>query len=90
MTMENITLRLSSDLIKKAKELTGDANDLQAFITDAIIKEIERRQMPKAHQNFWATVTEIREQLADEGLEIHPDDIWGDIRDSSPGREVIL
>lgn len=90
MTMENITLSLSSDLIKKAKELTGDTNDLQAFITDAIMKEIERHQMPKTHQNFWETVTEIREQLSDEGLEIHPDDIWGDIRNSSPGREVIL
>lgn len=82
MTMEDITLSLSSDLIQKAKEITGDAVDLQMFIADAIAKEIERRQTPGLHQNFWETVSEIREQLKNEGVEIDPDDIWGDVRNT--------
>ena len=90
MAMENITLRLSSDLIQKVNELTNDAVDLQTFITDAIAHEIERRQKPKVHQNFWDTVSEIRAEMESEGIDMDPDAIWADVRDTSPGREVIL
>jgi cellobiose PTS system EIIB component len=41
-------------------------------------------------QELWAKVESIRAQMEAEGIEINPDAIWGDVRDRSGGREIIL
>jgi hypothetical protein len=34
-------------------------------------------------------IAKFREELIEEEIEINPDEIWGNIRDYHPGREVI-
>lgn len=90
MTMETVSFSLSSDLIQKAKKLMGESGNLDAFVADAIATEIERRQMPQAHQEFWETVSQIQTDLKAEDLDLDPDEVWTEIRDPSPGREVVV
>ena len=37
--------------------------------------------------NLWEAMVEWREEYAVEELDIDPDEIWGDVRERSPGRE---
>ncbi|MEH2340194.1 MAG: type II toxin-antitoxin system Phd/YefM family antitoxin [Nostoc sp.] len=50
--------------------------------------EYERLLHPKL--GFWESVERFRQEILEEGTEISPDEVWKDIRDKSPGREVIL
>ncbi|MEL6139232.1 MAG: type II toxin-antitoxin system Phd/YefM family antitoxin [Cyanobacteria bacterium J06628_6] len=52
------------------------------------IAEYQKLQQPRP--NFGEAVQEFRRYIAAEGIEIDPDEIYGDIRDRSPGREVDL
>ncbi|PZD73664.1 hypothetical protein C1752_02062 [Acaryochloris thomasi RCC1774] len=40
--------------------------------------------------NFWDSLVEFREELEREQLDLDPDEVFKDIRDQSPGREVEL
>ena len=90
MTLETLNISLSSDLVQKAKQLMGDSGSLEDFVTDAIRKEIERRQKSEPQHDFWEIVAQLRDEIQSEDLELDPDDIWHDVRDASQGREVIL
>lgn len=40
--------------------------------------------------DFWAGLVKFRERLAAENIEIDPDEVFKDVRDRSPGRDVDL
>ncbi|MUG94601.1 type II toxin-antitoxin system prevent-host-death family antitoxin [Scytonema sp. UIC 10036] len=40
--------------------------------------------------NFWESLQQFRQEMIEEGIEINPDEVWKDVRDRSPGREVTL
>ena len=90
MTLETLNISLSSDLVQKAKQLMGDSGSLEAFVTDAIMNEIERRQKSALRHDFLENVAQLRDEIQSEDLELDPEAIWHDVRDPSPGREVIL
>lgn len=91
MTLRSITLMLPSELINQLQQLVTDSPDaLHQFVIQAIERELQRRQRVSQPQAFWAKVESIRAQMQAEGIEVNPDEIWGDVRSRSPGREVVL
>jgi cysteinyl-tRNA synthetase len=91
MTLRAITLMLPSELITQLQQLVTDSPDaLHQFVIQAIEHELQRRERFSRQQAFWAKVDSIRAQMKTEGIEVNPDEIWGDVRDRSPGREVVL
>ncbi|MCC5598152.1 type II toxin-antitoxin system Phd/YefM family antitoxin [Nostoc favosum] len=40
--------------------------------------------------SFWESVERFRQEIMEEGTEIDPDEVWKDVRDKSPGREILL
>jgi predicted transcriptional regulator len=87
--MTNITVQLPDDLLERVQSLAGNEN-LQGFLISAIEHEVERQQPSSKKQAFWANLQQLRERMQAEGTEIDPDEIWGDVRDRSTGREVDL
>ncbi len=61
-----------------------------AAVLQAIERELQRRQPVSRKEAFWAEVRSLRAEMAAEGVEVEPDEIWGDVRDRSSGREVAL
>ena len=49
------------------------------------VEDFERMSTPKV--GFWQAYQEFRGRLEQSGIEIDPDEIWGDVRDPSPGRD---
>ncbi len=91
MTLRSITLMLPNELITQLQQLVTDTPDaLHQFVIQAIEHELQRRQRVSRQQAFWAKVETIRAQMTTEGIEVNPDEIWGDVRDRSVGREVVL
>jgi predicted transcriptional regulator len=91
MTLRSITLMLPNELITQLQQLVTDSPDaLHQFVIQAIEHELQRRQGVSRQQAFWAKVETIRAQMTTEGIEVNPDEIWGDVRDRSPGHEVVL
>ena len=91
MTLRSITLMLPNELITQLQQLaTASPDALHQFVIQAIEHELQRRQRVSRQQAFWAKVETIRAQMTTEGIEVNPDEIWGDVRDRSPGREVVL
>jgi hypothetical protein len=89
MALQSLTLTLPDDLWAKLQPLLTDRPDgLHRFVIQAIDHELQRCQLPSRKQAFWATVTAIRAEMEAEGIVIDPDQIWGDVRDRDPGREV--
>ncbi len=87
--MTNITVQLPDDLLKQVQSLAGHEN-FQGFLIRAIEHEVERQQPSSKNQAFWANLQQLRERMQAEGIEIDPDEIWGDVRDRSVGREISL
>ncbi len=50
------------------------------------VEEYER--LCSKRPDFWEAYQAFREEYDLESLDIDPDEIWGDVRDKSPGREV--
>jgi hypothetical protein len=84
----SITLQLPSELLRQIQQLAGNPEALQDFLIDAIEHEVQRHQLSAHAPDFWERVEKLRTRMKDEGIEIDPDEIWGDVRDRSPGREV--
>jgi hypothetical protein len=83
MTTELITIQLSRDLLDRVQEIAGSPKDLQAFLIQAIKHEVERYTPGSLNSQFWENLTRLRVEMETEGIEIDPDEIWGDIRDRS-------
>jgi hypothetical protein len=88
--MTTITLQLPPELLAQAQAIAQNPDDLQKFLIRAIKQEILRYQAPTHKHNFWKAVEKIRTEMQSEGIEIDTDEIWGDVRDRSTGREVTL
>ena len=75
---------LVDSLLEKAKELT----QVSAELTE-IIANIEKERQIEQPQNFWEAIQKFRQEnnLEAAGIEA---EIFDGVRDSSPGREVIL
>jgi prevent-host-death family protein len=51
-------------------------------------EEFDRLSPPKP--DFWTGLVKFRERLIEENIDIDPDEVFKDVRDRSPGRDVIL
>ena len=89
MSTQPITLQLSPELLAQAQEIAGNLG-LHNFLIRAIENEIQRCQPSVPKKEFWEGVERLRVQMQAEGIEIDTDRIWGNVRDRSPGRDVIL
>jgi len=49
------------------------------------VEDFERLSDTK--KDFWEAYQEFRRRLDRANIEIDPDEIWGDVRDQSPGRD---
>lgn len=57
----------------------------------AVILSAEKYdQMLPQKPDFWESLTKFRERLIAENIDIDPDEVFKDIRDKSPGRDVNL
>jgi hypothetical protein len=90
MTTEPITLQLSPELLAMAQELAGSPENLHNFLIRAIEHEVQRTQPFTQKSRFWESVERLQTEMAAEGIEIDPDEIWGNVRSRSPGREIKL
>lgn len=91
MTLQSMTLLIPSELLTQLQQrVTDNPELLHQFVIQAIEHELQRNQTTSRKQAFWDNLETIRTQMQTEGIEINPDEIWGDVRDRSPGREVIL
>jgi predicted transcriptional regulator len=87
--MTNITVQLPDDLLEQVQSLAGNEN-LQGFLISAIEHEVQRQQPSVTASTFWDNLQQLRAQMQAEGIEINPDEIWGNLRDRSVGREISL
>jgi hypothetical protein len=87
--MTNITFQVPDQLLEQVQSLAGTDN-LQGFLISAIEHELDRQRPSSKKQAFWANLQQLRERMQAEGTEIDPDEIWGDLRDRSTGREINL
>ncbi|MCU0540645.1 MAG: hypothetical protein MUE44_00480 [Oscillatoriaceae cyanobacterium Prado104] len=82
--LELLPSALVDRLLEKAKELT----DVSAEIFE-IIAKIEKERQRNKPDNFWEALQKFRQEnnLEEAGIE---SEVFEGVRDSSPGREVIL
>ena len=82
--LELLPSPLVDRLLEKAKELTK----VSAELTE-IIAKIEKERQIEQPQNFWEAIQKFRQEnnLEAAGIEA---EVFEGLRDSSPGREVIL
>jgi predicted transcriptional regulator len=78
--MTNITVQLPDDLLERVQFLAGNEN-LQGFLISEIEHEVERQQPSATVLAFWDNLQQLRDQMQTEGIEIDPDEIWGNLRD---------
>lgn len=55
-----------------------------------ILSAADYNRLVPPTQDFWTSLVKFRQQLADENIEIDPDEVFKDVRDRSPGRDIIL
>jgi hypothetical protein len=80
MRTQSITLTLSSELLTQIQQrVTDNPELLHQFVIQAIEHELQRSQPTSHKQAFWDNLETIRAQMQTEGIEINPDEIWGDI-----------
>ena len=91
MNEQSMTVLLPTKLLTQLQQLGSNTPEaLHQFVIQAIEHELQRHQPISRSQGFWHNVEGIRAQMNIEGISIEPDEIWGDVRDRSPGREVVL
>jgi prevent-host-death family protein len=57
--------------------------------TVAVLAKVENsEQMPNKKSGFWEAYQKFRREHDLVELNIDPDEIWGDVRDTSPGRRI--
>lgn len=66
-------------------ELTRRGKRVAVILSAA---EYDRLRPPRP--DFWTSLVKFRQKLAEENIEIDPDEVFKDVRDRSPGRDVIL
>ena len=74
------TIQLLDPLDLPDGEITITIQTIQPDISKSL-------KSPDAPETFWDAMQKWRREYDIENLDIDPDEIWGDIRDKSPGRE---
>ena len=55
-----------------------------------ILSTAEYELLMNKRSGFWKSIEKFRQEIIEEGIEIDPNEVWKDVRDKSPGREVNL
>lgn len=55
-----------------------------------ILSTTEYERLVNKTSGFWESLQQFRQEIIEEGIEIDPDEVWKNVRDKSPGREVNL
>ncbi|MEH1870255.1 MAG: type II toxin-antitoxin system Phd/YefM family antitoxin [Nostoc sp.] len=55
-----------------------------------ILPAAEYQRLLHGKSGFWESVERFRQEIIEEGTEINPNEVWKDVRDKSPGREILL
>ena len=63
--------------------IIGTPDDDKSKFLEELAKPIDKES------SLWESIAQFRQELIDEEIEINPDEVWGNIRDYVPGREVI-
>jgi cellobiose PTS system EIIB component len=71
---------------EKAVEITQRGKQVAVLLS---VAEYERLVGEKS-SDFGAALKKFRQELVEEGIDIDPDEVFKDVRDRSPGREVVL
>ncbi|MEO1673263.1 MAG: hypothetical protein AAFR77_21210 [Cyanobacteria bacterium J06631_2] len=90
MTDKTIFLKLDSKLLQKAEGIAGNGSNLHDFFVNAIENEVQRRQTSFKQVDFWQELEQLKIQMQQEGIEVNPQEVWGDIRDKEAGRDIVL
>lgn len=69
----------------KAVEITRQGKQIAALVPAA-----EYNRFVRSKLGFGEALNKFRQEMLDEGIEIDPDEVFKDVRDRSPGREVDL
>ncbi|QYX31421.1 hypothetical protein [Sphaerospermopsis torques-reginae] len=83
-------MTLKEELLSEIETMTE--TQIAEFIM--MIKNM-KNEKPNFHENqvekltLGECIAKFREKLIEESIEINPDEIWGNIREYHPGREVI-
>lgn len=70
MAQESVTIKFSSDLLQKAKQLKTGSDTFNDLVVEALEREVARRSVSEAHE----TILRIREQIK-QRTGVHPDPI---------------
>ena len=63
--------------------ITGTLEDDKSKFLEKLAKPMDKKP------SLSESIAQFRQELIDEEIEINPDEVWGNIRDYVPGREVI-
>jgi hypothetical protein len=63
--------------------ITGTLEDDKSKFLEELAKPMDKKP------SLSESIAQFRQELIDEEIEINPDEVWGNIRDYVPGREVI-
>ncbi len=88
MSTQPITLQLPNELLALAIALAGSPENLPNFLIQAIEHEIERHPQPTGQKGFSEALEEFRTDYDLKNADINPDEVFADVRERSPGREV--
>lgn len=55
-----------------------------------ILSAEEYDRLCPSKPDFWTSLVKFRERLVEENIDIDPDEVFKDVRDRSPGRDVNL
>ncbi|GAB4539491.1 MAG: hypothetical protein Tsb0014_29980 [Pleurocapsa sp.] len=66
MTDKTISLKLTSELIKKAEEIAGNEENLNDFLVSAIENEVQRRQVSLKKTDFWQRLEQLKIKMNEE------------------------
>jgi cellobiose PTS system EIIB component len=71
---------------EKTVEITRQGQQVAVLLS---VEEYHRLTSVES-SNFGTALKKFRQELIEEGLDLNPDEVFRDVRDRSPGREVIL
>jgi len=76
------------ELVRKAEE--GEAVELtrEGEAVAVLIGQHEYKRLPNRRRDFWEALQEFRRRV--DLTELRADEVWGDVRDPDPGRDIDL
>lgn len=69
----------------EAIQITQDGKEVAVIISQAEYEKLSNKK-----QGFWESIERFRQEYNVEAADINPSEIFGGVRDKSPGKEVIF